>query len=184
MEIRNKKVKEPNQKPECCMLYLKEYDLRCKFFSNSKNQNPFYQCNCLDFLKDKTDDSGAVVESRDFQRECVASSMCSFNDKSLQERQATILTMIRYTDEITPNEKSVPPFVDVCNDSVTNTNDDQNGNRPEISMLCGQKVYRSAIAALLDFSSRKWKTCADAVENNKPPIHGDKYNRNASSQFT
>jgi hypothetical protein len=135
-------------------------------------------------LKDKTDDSGAVVESREFQRECVASSMCSLNDKSLQERQATILNMIRYTDEITPHKKFILPFVDVCNDSVTNANDDQNGNRPEISMLCGQKVCRSAIAALLDFSSRKWRTCADAVKYNKPPIHGGKYNRNASSQFT
>jgi hypothetical protein len=95
------------------------------------------------------------------------------------------MTMIRYTDEITPNKKFILPFVDVCNDSVTNTNDDQNGNRPEISMLCGRKVCRSAIAALLDFSSRKWKTCADAVKNNKPPIHGGKYNSNASSsQFT
>jgi len=158
MEIRNKKVKEPNQRLECCMEYLKEYDLRCKKFSSKKNQNPYYECNCLGFLKDKMDDTGAVVESREFQRECVASSMCTFNDKPLQERQSNIMTMIQYTDGVTENKKFILPFVDVNADPVTNTNDDQNGHRPEIAMLCGRKVCCSAIAALLDFSFRKWKT--------------------------
>jgi hypothetical protein len=184
MEIRNKKVNEPMQRLECCMAYLKDYDLRCKKFRPNKNQNPFHSCNCLVFLKDKKDDAGVVLESREFQRECVASSMCCFNDKSLQERQANIMTMIQYTDGLTQNKKFILPFVDVCTDTVTNTNDDQNGDRPEIAMLCGRKVCRSAIAGLFDFSYRKWKTCNDAVKNNKPPLHGGKYNRNASSQFT
>jgi len=101
------------------MAYLKDYDLRCKKFSSNKN-HPFYQCNCLDFLKDKTDDSGVVLESREFQRECVASSMCCFNDKSLQEKQANIITMIQYTDGIAENKKFILPFVDACTDPVTN----------------------------------------------------------------
>jgi hypothetical protein len=152
-------------------------------FCTKKNQSSFYQCDCLAFLKDKIDDTGAVVESREFQRECVASSMCFFNEKSLQERQANIMTMIQYTDGNTQSKKFILPFVDVCTDPVTNTNDDQNGDRPEIAMLCGRKVCRSAIGALLDFSFRKWKTCVDAVKNNRPPMHGNKYNRNAASQF-
>jgi hypothetical protein len=80
------KLKDPEAKLELCMEFLEESDLRCRRFKNNRDQSPFYNCNCLDILKDKKDGLGATIEDREFQRECITSYMCSFLDKSSEEK--------------------------------------------------------------------------------------------------
>jgi hypothetical protein len=167
------KIQEPSEKLACCVKYLKNCDLRCKKFNNT---DKFYTCNCLDFLKDTTtkmkleagnsndkndndnsDGSIATIitdntdteSNKQFQRECVASAMCSFDDTKLNERKGQIINWIRYTDQIKDSRKKfIIPFYDIDNDVDNNDNIDR--HRQAISFLNEHRVCRSAIAALLD----------------------------------
>ena len=175
------KIQEPSEKLACCVKYLKNCDLRCKKFNNT---DKFYTCNCLDFLKDTTTKATKVVEAgnsndkndndhsdgslatiitdntdiesnKQFQRECVASAMCSFDDTKLNERKGQIINWIRYTDQIKDSRKKfIIPFYDVDNDNDDNNHNDHDDNhnkhRQAISFLNEHRVCRSAIAALLD----------------------------------
>jgi hypothetical protein len=153
--IGNEKTKEPSEKLACCVTYLKDFDLRCKKFKTDReNANPFYTCNCLDFLQDTKEGNvdESITESKQFQRECVASAMCSFDDTKLKERKAQIINWIRYTDQIKDRKKFIIPFYDVDDDddeNISNEND-YDRHRQAISFLNEHRVCRSAIAALLD----------------------------------
>jgi len=168
------KDKDAEAKLEICMEYLEENDLRCRRFKNNRDQSPFYNCNCLDVLKDKKDEYGTTIESREFQRECVASYMCSFLDRSTEEKQRTIMEWIRYTDNNSDEHyRYIIPFNNVSKEDVIASD----YNVKAVTDLQRLRVCRSAIGSILDFRYHKWKTMASAVETNTMPSHGNKYQR-------
>jgi hypothetical protein len=107
---------------------------------------------------DTTEESMNV--KRKFQRECIASAMCSFEDTKLNDRKGQIINWIRYTDQINDRKKFIIPFDDIDehknnnnvedNNNNNNNENDDNKHRQAISFLNKHRVCRSAIAALLD----------------------------------
>jgi hypothetical protein len=66
------------------------------------------------------------------------------------------------------------PFV---NQNHQNDEDEFELNQDEmvaLDSLSNYRVCKSAIAGILDFGIRQWKTCTDAANNNFVPRHGNK----------
>ena len=128
------------------------------FISGHKSKRT---CQCLSILRDSAARQAAV-----------AKYMASFGAKRVQERHSIVMEWQRYTSGAANSDRCffLPFLTDDDDDEYPQGDNDDN----PLDALKDWMVCRDAISLLLDYHKVKWKTCRDAVVNNKLPEHGNK----------
>ena len=165
-------------KLEMCMSHIVHSSSFCRRLKTKAGKGPFHECWCLEILKDEKDEDGNIVNSREDEREAVASYMTFFYKKPKEERQQIVMDWIRYTEDKNDHRKYHLPFINVnYEDESIVSDDDDDGNTPLLAALKSHRVCKAALAHLLDVRSVQWRTCQNAVRNNTIPTRGNKFRR-------
>ena len=69
-------------KLEMCMSHIVHSSSFCRRLKTKAGKGPFHECRCLEILKDEKDEDGKIVDSREDDREAVASYMTLFYKKT------------------------------------------------------------------------------------------------------
>jgi hypothetical protein len=139
-------------------------------------------CRCLSILQENAERQAAV-----------AKYLANFIAKPQQERHSIIMEWQRYTLTTTAERCFYIPFIsekdddeypigtgedaDEAKDEGDGNERNNNINEPTEHPLHALKewmVCKDAISLLLDYGCVKWRTCKQAVLNNKLPEHGNK----------
>ena len=128
-------------------------------------------CSCL-----------SILIGSDERQAAVARYMASFATKPPQEKHSIVVEWLRYTKSAAKNNADGAcffiPFLAPENDENDDSEgeddeEDDNDARP-LDILKDWMVCRHAIAVLIDYGRKKWRTCQAALAANRLPIHGNK----------
>lgn len=142
------------------------------------------QCSCLHILQD----NHICIEA-------VARYMIFFFKLPKESKQQVIIEWIKYTKHMEQEEENsdnnsplvsrklfLLPFVKEDADDQDNEFELNQDEMNALEELTTHRVCKSAIAAILDFGIRQWKTCTAAAINNTLPRHGNKNKQGGRSK--
>ena len=167
-------VLEEGEDFELCFEFVRDICTKpCE--DRTSGQKRSRECNCLSILEDNAARQAAV-----------ARYMVAFQGKPHQERHSIVMAWLRYTTTrttTTSNTCFFIPFLADNDDDEENENqttdteggdDDEGSNNKPLQELKNWMVCKDAISLLLDYGRIRWRTCVNAVLNNKLPAHGNK----------